>query len=277
MVNSPITWFGGKHYLVPFLKQFLVPHTLYVEPYGGGGSVLFAKAPSKLEVYNDIDSDVVNFFRVLRDRGDEFMAYVYLMPHSREEHKASLRSFGDSDLERAARFFMLCRQSISGNLGTSGWRFVIKADKLAWVSTIDKLPEVINRLRHVQIEHDDALNVIRRYDAPDTLFYLDPPYMHDTRGTARYRYEMSDQGHTDLLNLILTLEGMVFISGYNNPLYNTMLSSWNKKSIDIVCRAAATTQNRKGVGSLQDQKYVRTEVVWYNDALKHKQAQLELF
>lgn len=234
------------------------PHTTYVEPFGGAMSVMLRKPPVFLNVYNDIDSMVVNFFRVLRDRPEELIRAIELTPYSREEYINS-QIPTDDPLEQARRYYVWCWQG-RGRGGISepgGWRFM-KAKTRGqtpvddWGKT-DYLFNVAKYIRdNVQIEHGDALTIIRRYDTPDTLFYLDPPYVHSTRGErwaqGAYSHELSDEEHTALAEALHNIKGMAIISGYPSELYDSLYSTWR-----IVRRIAYAERNRE-----------TTEVLWMN-------------
>lgn len=188
-LRSPITWFGGKGILAPKIVPFFPPHTCYVEPFCGGASCLFAKAPSPVEVINDVNSDIVNFFRVLRDaqKFEEFHRLTALTPYSREEYaryrtdwRTKWQECAD-DVERAYRWYVIARMSFAGEFGRS-WGRSVSTSRLGianavaqWLSIVDMLPAIAERVRTVQIEHGDWLKVLEDYDTPDTLFYIDPP------------------------------------------------------------------------------------------------------
>jgi DNA adenine methylase len=248
---------GGKARLAPWIIEHLPPHQVYVEPFFGGGSVLLAKPPVKVEVANDLDGRVVNFFRVLRDRPDELIRAVALTPVSRAEYRQSDELTGD-ELEDARRFTVRVWQSFGVKLGSgSGWdrggRLKTKRRSLpsVWSGIPERLQEVVERLQHVQIECRPAEELIAAWQDPGTLFYIDPPYPQTTRGADRlYRHEMNDDGHTALLDQLDAHPGMVVISGYRCPLYDERLVHWRR----IDCAALALLGAR------------RTESIWLNRA-----------
>lgn len=220
-VKSPITYYGGKAQLVawilPILEEY--PHQVYIEPFGGGASILLAKRPG-FDVYNDIYGDVVNLFKVIRGRDTfpEFQRLVELTPYSREMFEAACEEHQTegNDIERAALFFVFCRQSFTGKQQGKcpGWRRSRSKEDLhispavkGWLSAIKHLPEVHSRLQKVQIDKMDAVECIRRY-AEDTfidgtrrtsLIYCDPPYPSHTRKQGLYRNEMTDEQHAELV------------------------------------------------------------------------------
>ena len=235
-IHAPaLRYFGGKWRLAPWIISYFPPHIAYVEPFGGGASVLLRKTPSYNEIYNDIDSEVVNFFKVLRERPEELIRAIELTPYSREEQRLSFEECSDS-LERARRLYVRCWQTHGGGRTqwSSGWRYDIsdrRGSRMVddW-ARVDHLWRVVERLKKVQIEHDDALNVITRFDSKDTLFFLDPPYLPDTRSKRwrdkSYQFEMNDEQHTELVTMLTGLQGMVVLCGYPSSLYDALLSGW---------------------------------------------------
>jgi len=232
-LRPPLKWYGGKQLFVKKLLPLIPEHQTYVEPFVGGAALFFAKDPSPVEVLNDLDSNLINFFRVLRDplKFERFHHLVSLTVFSREEFhfcKARLQDTQD-DVERARRFFVVARQSYGGDFSGGFAYSVTDASRgmaknvSAYLSAIDGLPEISARLRTAQIEHDDFRAVIKRFDRPGTFFYLDPPYVHSTRRcTGNYSCEMSDQDHEDLVALLLDLKGKAILSGYANPIYEPL-------------------------------------------------------
>lgn len=243
---------GGKWRLAPWIIGHFPAHECYVEPFAGAASVLLRKDPAPYEVLNDRDGQVVNFFRVLRERPDEFIRRVELTPWSRREFELAAEPC-DDPLERARRFFVRCWQSYSGG-GVSHWstgwayqqrRSSNKPKVLTWLDQ-SHLCAVADRLRRVQIEADDALAVIRRFDTPDTLFYVDPPYVQSTRSKwagKMYVYEMDDVDHRELARVLHAVEGMVVVSGYPSALYSELYAGWRVE----------TTRSRTNFTNLADE------------------------
>jgi DNA adenine methylase len=230
-------WYGGKishlKWLLPIING--QNHITYVESFGGSAAILLNKIPSQIEVYNDICEDVVNFFKTLREQREELISLLELTPYSRKEFTDACLSKETSNLERARQFFVKARQSRNGLATTASpgrWSYDNKNVRRGmslvvsrWLSTINGLENVCNRLKTIIIENLDGLDVIKRYDTENTLHYIDPPYYMDTNCDYRYNF---DNQHEQLLNLVKEVKGKVIISGYESSLYSDMLSGWNK-------------------------------------------------
>jgi DNA adenine methylase len=274
-LRSPICWFGGKGNMVAKLLPLIPPHHIYCEVFGGGASLLCAKEPSTVEVYNDIDSRLVNLFRVLRDREafEELRRLVALTLHSREEFKAAKDlPMEGNEVEQAWRFFMLSRQSFSAKLTSWGYGVGSNARGMAkltsqWIGAIEMLPELHERWMRVQVENDGWQKVLERFDTPETFFYLDPPYVLRTRrGGKVYDHELSDADHKELVDVCLSLQGKVLLSGYGSDLYKPLAEAgWQSMEWRTACHAAGRTRltGLKGAGAMTARQ-VRTEVVWMN-------------
>jgi DNA adenine methylase len=248
----------------------LVPeHRVYVEVFAGGASLLFAKEVASLDVLNDVDSGVVNFYRVLRDpeKFKRFHQLVSLTPFSREEYclfKATWQDCED-DVERAYRWFVMVRQCYGGIIGsgfggaTTEGRRGMALNHASYLSAIDRLPEISERLMRVQIEHEDFREILKRYDGPETFFYLDPPYVSDTRNTKKlYTNEMSNQDHEELIESLLKLKGKAMLSGYATPIYGALeCAGWVRHEFSAYCSAGP----KKGPGAERIDR-TRTEIVW---------------
>ena len=234
-------WYGGKFNHLDWLLPLLPTAHHYCEPFAGSGAVLLNREPAKVETYNDVDGEVVNFFRVLRDQGEELQRAIALTPFSREEfHDAITAGMnGVSKLERARRFYVLARQTRTGlaQSATLGrWANCKETSRAGmsgvvsrWLGGVEGLGDIASRLMRVQIENRPALDVIRLYDNPNTLFYCDPPYLHDTRGdNAAYGYEMVDSEHIDLSAALNRCEGKVAISGYRNDMMDRLYKGWRR-------------------------------------------------
>lgn len=280
-VPSPLKWHGGKGAFKGKLAQWIIglmpPHLHYVEPYAGGLSVLLAKDPEGVsEVVNDKHRDLTNFWSVLGlyARFLQFKRLVEAIPVSEDGyHKAVARlqqpwerpespASLDDVIERAAAFFVACRQSMSGRmkgfspLTRTRTRRGMNEQASAWLSAIEGLPAVHARLSRVVVLNHDALDVICQQDGEQTCFYLDPPYVHETRGsTGEYDHEMTEAQHHDLLECLETIEGKFLLSGYDSPLYEQFRSAnkWRRHDFPIVNNS-----------SKAEKKETKVECVWTN-------------
>ncbi len=256
-------WYGGKYNHLGWLLPLLPSAHHYCEPFGGSAAVLLNREPSPVETYNDLDGEVVNFFRVLRDQPEELIRALSLTPFSREEFYIAVTDYGPHlpPLERARRFFVRARQVRTGlaqtaslgrwanckNTSRSGMSGVISR----WFGSIAGLAEIAERLLRVQIENRPAIEVIRLYDSPNTLFYCDPPYPHESRGDAKaYGFEMTEDDHEELARVLHGVKGKVAISGYRCPLMDKLYGDWR-------CIEAPTKQ-------AHSIKKPRTEALWVN-------------
>ncbi|MEW6387753.1 MAG: DNA adenine methylase [Thermodesulfobacteriota bacterium] len=234
-------WYGGKFNHLDWLLPRLPRCHHYCEPFGGSAAVLLNRQPSPVETYNDLDGDVVNFFKVLRDQKDELIKAIALTPFSREEFYWAIYDKGEqgSEVERARKFFIRARQARTGlaqtatlgrwanckNTSRAGMSGVVSR----WLGSVADLPDIALRLLRVQIENRPALEVIRLYDGPHTLFYCDPPYLHNTRGDRKaYGFEMDELEHRQLAEALRNCRGKVAISGYRCDLMDKLYSSWQR-------------------------------------------------
>jgi DNA adenine methylase len=259
---------GSKWSLAEWIISFMPPHQTYLEPYFGSGAVFFNKSPAPLETINDIDGDVVNMFRVIRDRPDELARLVYWTPWAREEFRDCCRPNGTEDeIERARKFLVRCWQSIRVKTGSiSGWKCRATADDAYRIKQWNELPgkfaEVAERLKDAQIENRPAAEVIQRYKREDVLIYVDPPYLLETRNGAIYRNEMTEEQHAELLELLDEHPGPVLLSGYANRLYDERLRHWHREERHQII----------------ENGQARTEVLWINPvAAERIGRQLTLF
>ncbi len=233
-------WYGGKFSHLDWMLPLLPEAHHYCEPFGGSAAVLLNRDPAPVETYNDIDGDLVNFFRVLREQRDELIEMVALTPFAREEYFIAVAGDDDdaSPLERARRFFVRARQARTGLAQTATlgrWANCKKTSRAGmsgvvsrWLGSIEAFPEVALRLLRVQIENRPAADVIRLYDDEQTLFYCDPPYPHDSRGDGKaYGFEMTDADHEQLAELLRQVKGKVALSGYRCGLLDRLYADWN--------------------------------------------------
>ncbi|EJZ7018017.1 DNA adenine methylase [Salmonella enterica] len=263
-----IRYHGGKFRIASWIIEQMPDHVCYVEPFGGAAGVLMRKPRSYAEVYNDLDGEVVNLFRVLRDpqMNRRLQDACALTPYSRDEFCAA-REVATDPVERARRMVVRACMgfgSAAGIGGQSGFRSDSKrkystASHL-WLRYPENLSTVCQRLHGVIIENKDALAVMRAHDAETTLHYIDPPYMPETRvqGNRYYNHEMTVEGHEQLLAVARTMQGMVMISGYDTDVYNDMLTGWKK------------TEKASRISAGRGTK-IRTECLWINPVAQKKQ------
>lgn len=253
-MKAPFNWYGGKAYMLKKILPILegIPHQTFVDVFGGAGWIIFGKKPSPLDIYNDINHDILNFMRVLSTQPDELQFKLTLMPYSRTLHKLATRTYQtETDpVTKAALFFVASQQGYSNQIGT-GWSHSKTASRRGmamavsrWLTLIDeRLPNAIQRLRQIQLEELDFRKLIPAYDTPDTLFYLDPAYVPETRLVPNvYPNEMTYEDHVDLVDLLLTIQGKGVLSGYNNTLYDNL--NWEKRSIGKYALYGSTKQKK---------------------------------
>jgi DNA adenine methylase len=241
----PVRYLGSKWQLADWIITQMAPHDIYVEPYCGSASVFFRKSPASLEVINDLNGDVVNFFDVLRDRTDELVRAIDLTPYSRREFERAYQPATD-DLERARRFYVRSWQGFRGGGTTDphGWSHrtqdLSRNNASDW-SRLDGLLLGARRLKQAQIECRDALEVLQRYDTPATLFYVDPPYVLRSRRRAEkiYVFEFDNADHLALAEALHRVQGMVLLSGYKSALYDELYADWH-------CSSKTSTTNGNG-------------------------------
>lgn len=256
-----LRWHGGKWRLAPWIIGHMPAHRVYVEPFGGAASVLLRKSRTNLEVWNDLDGEVVALFRVLREAPDALTALVEATPFSRVEF--DLAQSGDpcgDDLERVRRLLVRSHMGFS-TAGAAGRRGHSKTGfrgrgvragttpPVNWMNLPPVIRDVADRMRGVVIENRPALDMMAAHDGPDTLFYVDPPYLPETRdGGGDYRHEMTAGEHEAMLALLRTIQGRVILSGYPSRLYDAALTGWTR--IERVAMA--------------DGAHPRCEVLWCN-------------
>jgi DNA adenine methylase len=233
-------WYGGKFSHLTWLLPLLPQCHHYCEPFGGSAAVLINREPSPVETYNDLDGEVVNFFRVLRDQGDKLVRAIGLTPFAREEFAHAIEGFDrkpGSDLERARQFFVRARQVRTGLAQTASigrWanckdtsRAGMSGAVSRWLGSVEGLSAIATRLLRVQIENRPALDVIHLYDSAGTLFYCDPPYPHESRSDKNaYGYEMEDKEHEELAAVLHRMKGKVAVSGYRCEFMDRFYADW---------------------------------------------------
>jgi len=255
MLKPPTPYAGGKQAIAQQIVDLMPEHKHYVEPFAGALSVLLAKPPSMIETVNDLDGDIVAFWRVLRDRPGELERMCALTPHSRQQYEECRDHVdGEDDLAKAWRTWVFLTQAIGSRPSRCpGWKRTQGGGRHNLARYLDgylaRIAPAAERLRQVSVEHRPALDVIRRLDGPDTLFYCDPPYLATTRLAGIYRHEMGDEAsHEELLDVLTSCRGKVMLSGYRNGLYDDMLADWRRVDIPTTCMTGQP----------------RTESIWTN-------------
>lgn len=260
-IRPAIRYHGGKWRMAAWIMQHFPAHTCYVEPFGGAASVLLQKERSYAEVYNDLDGRVVNFFKILRNHETclQLIQALLFTPYSRDEFRAAWENC-DDPLEDARRLAVRAQMgfgSAGATKGATGFRVDTNRKygtaQQNWQEYPASLIAVMQRLQGVLIENRPATDTMRQHDAPDTLHYVDPPYMLGTRNISgdAYQHEMSDGQHAELLDVLLGLQGFVVLSGYDSDLYRKKLKDWHIFSTSSCI-------------SGQNGSKVKTEFLWVN-------------
>ncbi|PZA08277.1 DNA adenine methylase [Meiothermus sp. Pnk-1] len=277
---APFRWFGGKGNLAQRIIPLLPKATTYVEPYAGAASVFWhLTEPYPVEVLNDLDDRIVTLFRVLQDRAkfEELAHRLVWTPYSRAEFRRALAILQDpsaSDLDRAWAFFVAQNQGFSGEATCEGnWSRVLTASNRGMAETTNRwrgrlklLASWHDRLMRVQIDSIDALECIRYWDTPNTLFYIDPPYVLQTRNHGGYAHEADDEHHQALVQLLLNIQGKAVLSGYDHPIYKPLEDAgWHKIVIPTASHAAGRIRGSmlRGEGAALA-KVPRFEAIWSN-------------
>lgn len=264
-INAPFGYFGSKNKIAMQLCSDLPPHNCWVEAFCGSAALTLRKKPASIEVINDIDNEIVNLFKILRDNHTELCRQIELTPYAETELLEARISKSDlSDIERARRFLVQSMMAINGVFGEAKGGFSYSdsysrhghdARVNRWLNLPDRLKLVVDRLKSIRIENKDALKIISKYiNRPATLIYIDPPYFG--KRTNGYNMDANNEKyHTQLLELANKAKCMIFVSGYESPLYNKLLSDelgWTKKVIET------STKDSRG------NSHHRDEVVWMN-------------
>jgi DNA adenine methylase len=259
-MKPPFPYFGGKMMLASRIIRTFPAHGHYVEPFAGSLAVLLAKAPADHETVNDLDGDLVTFWRVLRDRPSELERACAFTPHARAEHAAAYDLPETLDeIERARRVWVQLTQGRAGVRTKTGWRHyqdpagssASMPDYLA--GYVGRIAPAVERLRRVSLECRPALDLVRDYGRHDgALLYVDPPYLGSTRSSGSYAVEMGkDDEHRELADALLACRASVVLSGYHSPLYDDLYAGWDRIEFDV--------------GTGQSGEWgARTEVLWSN-------------
>lgn len=272
-IKPPVTWFGSKSRLVKQIVKYFPPHQTFVDVFGGSGAILLGKRPCKVDVYNDINKKMFSLFRVLKDKDKtrELKRLLEMTPYSRHEFERcrdGIESVGD-EIELARQMIVVQRQS-HGGLGKQ-WSYCVDAPAAGYSASvrkfhagIERLPEISKRIRKTQIENSSWPEVITRYDRPQTLFFLDPPYVPSTRISGKYEHEMALEEHAALVDVLLSISGHAVLSGYSHAVYLPLeTAGWQRVEIDVVA---------------QSSKYraLRTECLWVSPAASEKTVPMTL-
>ena len=279
-INAPFGYFGSKNKIAIQLCMDLPPHNCWVEAFCGSAALTLRKKPAPIEVINDIDNEIINLFEQLRNNHEALCNVIELTPYAEQElNNARIHEDGLPNLERARRFLVQSMMAINGLFGEAKGGFSYSdsysrnghdARVNRWNNLPERLNQVVSRLKKVRIENKDAIKLLKKYiDRPATLVYLDPPYFGNR--TNGYNKDANDEDfHRRLLELSNNANCMIFISGYENELYNSILTEnegWGKKTIQT------NTKDSKG------QSHERTEVIWMNknylEALKSQKLPIE--
>lgn len=257
ITRSVLRYSGGKWQIAPWVIQHFPAHRIYVEPFGGAASVLLRKPRSKIEVYNDLDEEIVGLFRVLQDahQCQRLIRLLRRTPYARAEFERAFQSTADP-VQRAQRAIVRAYQSFhhealfnpkKTTFADARHRKGNNSKAHEWSSYPRHLVRVCKRLQGVVIERRDALEVIRAQDTPDTLFFVDPPNLPSTRSKSGYRCELTEAEHVALLERLLAIRGRAVLAGYPSALYDRLLSGWQR------------VQRHHRAASSQP---LRTEVLW---------------
>lgn len=264
MTAPPMAYFGGKTLLAERIAALLPSHEHYVEPYAGSLAVLLAKAPSRMETVNDLDGQLMTFWRVLRNKPDELMRVCALTPHARNEHQTAFDIDLDdlNDVEIARLTWVKITQGRSGTLRKTGWRYFVdptgssKSIPGYLDAYVERMSTAAERLHQVSLEHRPAIDLVEKYGAISKVcLYVDPPYLGSTRTNSGYQTDMRDDAsHATLIKALLSARAAVVLSGYASHLYDNALAQWTRIEIPTITGQGGSRQER-------------TEVIWSNRSL----------
>lgn len=260
--RTPLIYYGGKSRDADWILSFAPPHKCWVDVFGGGGAISFRKPPSEVEVYNDI-GNVANFFKVLREQGEELFKMLYLTPFSRQELKESTKweeyMVPGKELEWARMWFTVVNQGYTHEEKCNTWHIAKQVNSVrAHFNRVLEIPDLVERMQNMHIERYSFEKIVELYDQEDTLFYMDPPYMKESRASQNnYLNEMTYDQHCLMLELAVKLKGQCIISGYASNLYDDVLKSWRR----VEKTAKSAIQNSHSINGRSD----RTEVLWIKE------------
>lgn len=253
-MNSVLKYPGAKNRLAEWIVSNMPDHQVYLEPFFGSGAVFFNKPEVRIETINDLNEDVYNYFKVIREHPEELCEVLSLTPYSREEYEESYKcNDKDTEIEKARKFAVKCCMGYgASNRYKNGFRSsqteLGPNPSKVWQKFPERLRIASKRLLNTQIENLDYKDIIQRYNTEDVFIYLDPPYLQTTRKRNLYKNEMNNKDHEELLNIILKHPAKIMISGYSNPLYDEALKQWRKITKD--------NQVENGL--------IKEEVIWMN-------------
>jgi len=270
-MKAPVMYFGGKRRLSSVLVGMIPKHRIYVEVFGGGAALLFAKdsCVSELEVYNDLDEGAFNFFKVLRDKkkAKALVAALRLTPYSRREHTACKTMWAEcaDEVEKARMWFVAISQAFANRV-YSGWSYTCSYSNPCILDYAKSVARAAERFRNVQVDNLDWRDIIDKYDSPDTFFYMDPPYIGETRveSVGVYNTEFSSVGqHAELVNVLLEVNGLVMLSGYKHSVYAPLDDAgWHRVDVSTSSSARVGGSSVKAGGKIVALK--RVDSVWMN-------------
>lgn len=234
-MNTVLNYPGSKQLIKDWILSYIPNHKVYVEPYFGSGTIFFDKDLTKIQIINDIDQDVYNYFKVIRDYPNELIEKIMFTPFSIQEYEQSRTACKDDCIEKARKFAVKCYMGIGNSAAhKNGFRRSKCATSSNKSKTWNMLPiqlqEATEKLKNTIIENEDAINVIKRYNNEDVFIYCDPPYVLGTRKKGLYTHEMTDEQHIELLEVLKKHKGKIMISGYENDLYDKYLKNWHKEA-----------------------------------------------
>lgn len=238
MTRSPINWYGGKFYMAKHIIELFPEHRTYVEGFGGAGHILFRKEPSEIEIYNDKHELLYKFFKTIQNdiTREELLFLLQLTPYSREEFLNAIILDTDDEIEKIRKFYIRTMQSMN-SIG-EGWSFSKTQSRRGMAQNVSQylghvdnnIEKASERLKKVTIENLDIIKLIDKYDSKDTLFYLDPPYVANTRVAKKvYEHEMTNEKQKEMVDRLLEVKGKVILSGYDNWIYEKLVANgWEK-------------------------------------------------
>lgn len=246
---------GSKWRLAKWIINYFPEHHSYLEPFWGSGAIFFNKPRSNIETVNDLDGNVVNLFEWIKRNPERLAHEIYFTPYSRKVYEDAFATEPEDSLERAVNFYIRLQMGHGFRINGEkvGWKNDVQGRERAyaakdWCELPNRIIETAERLRGVQIECMPAVELIKRFNYSNVLIYADPPYMLGTRHGKQYRFEMDDQDHEELLDVLLAHKGPVLLSGYDSPLYIDRMRGWHREEAESYSQTASK----------------KTEVLWMN-------------